>query len=127
MIMATAVIAAVLALIWTMQRRMMYFPGDGVPAPGEVGLSGLELVRFETADGLELSGWFLRQPGPSRQVTVLVFNGNAGNRGHRGPLAAALHRGGRQVAHDVRPAHHGPQRQIVRRHVVLGKRPFTRD
>jgi hypothetical protein len=28
-----AVIAAVLALIWTMQRRLMYFPTAGVPVP----------------------------------------------------------------------------------------------
>jgi fermentation-respiration switch protein FrsA (DUF1100 family) len=31
------------------------------------------------------------------RVTVLIFNGNAGNRAHRGPLAAALHRHGLQV------------------------------
>ena len=30
-----AVIAAVLALIWTMQRRFIYFPAGGVPAAGD--------------------------------------------------------------------------------------------
>lgn len=97
MISATVVIAAVLATIWTMQRRLIYFPGDAVPTPGELGVSGVELVTFETTDGLGLSGWFLPQPGPSPRVTILVFNGNAGNREHRGPLAAALHRHGFQV------------------------------
>ena len=97
MIVAIGVIAAVLAVIWTMQRRLIYFPGDAAPTPGEVGMSGVELVTFETTDGLGLSGWFLPQPGPSPRVTVLVFNGNAGNRAHRGPLAAALHRHGFQV------------------------------
>jgi fermentation-respiration switch protein FrsA (DUF1100 family) len=53
-------------------------------------------VTFQTIDGLGLSGWFFAASGPSR-VTVLVFNGNAGNRAHRGRLAASLHRHGLQV------------------------------
>jgi hypothetical protein len=91
---SVAVIAAVLALIWTMQRRLMYFPTGGVPTPGEIGLTDVEPVTFETTDGLGLSGWFVAASGPSPRVTVLVFNGNAGNRAHRGPLAAAFHRHG---------------------------------
>ncbi|MBE3064993.1 MAG: alpha/beta hydrolase [Spirochaetes bacterium] len=89
--------AAVLALIWTMQRRLMYFPAGGVPTPGELGLTGVEPVTFETIDGLGLSGWFFAASGPSPRVTVVVFNGNAGNRAHRAPLAAALRRHGLQV------------------------------
>src|SRR5437667_1754906 len=92
-----AVIAAVLVLIWTVQRRLMYFPTGGVPTPGEIGLTDVEPVTFETTDGLELSGWFVAASAPSPRVTVLVFNGNAGNRAHWGPLAAALHRHGLQV------------------------------
>ena len=92
-----AVVAAVLALIWTIQRRLMYFPTKGVPTPGEIGLTDVEPVTFETTDGLELSGWFVAASGSSPRVTVLVFNGNAGNRAHRGPLAAALRRHGLQV------------------------------
>ena len=95
---SVAVVAAVLlALIWTMQRRLMYFPTDGVPTPGEIGLSGVEPVTFETIDGIGLRGWFLAASGSSPRVTALVFNGNAGNRAHRGPLAAALHEHGLQV------------------------------
>jgi fermentation-respiration switch protein FrsA (DUF1100 family) len=91
------IVAAVLALIWTMQRRFMYFPAGDVPTPGEIGLTGVEPVTFETSDGLGLSGWFFAASGPSPRVTVLIFNGNAGNRANRGPLAAALHRHGLQV------------------------------
>src|ERR1700730_17383780 len=94
---SVAVIAAVLALIWTMQRRLMYFPTRVVPTPGEMGLTGVEPVTFETSDGLRLSGWFVAASGTSPRVTVLVFNGNAGNRAHRWPLAEALHRHGLQV------------------------------
>lgn len=88
---------AVLALIWTLQRRLMYFPVGGVPTAAELGLTGVEPVTFETTDGLGLSGWFFAASGPSPPVTVVVFNGNAGNRAHRAPLAAALRRHGLQV------------------------------
>ena len=91
------VIGAVLALFWALQRRLMYFPTAHVPTPAEIGLTPVEPVTFETADGLKLSGWFLAASGPLPRLTVLVFNGNAGNRGYRGPLAAALHRHGLQV------------------------------
>ena len=91
------IIAGVLALLWTMQRRLIYFPVSGVPAPGALGLSNVEDVTFETIDGLRLSGWFFSTSGPSPHVTVLVFNGNAGNRAYRAPLAAALQRRGFQV------------------------------
>jgi len=92
-----AVLAACLALIWLGQRRLIYFPIAGVPTPEEIGLAGIEPVTFTTADGLTLGGWFVASPGPLAKVTVLVFNGNAGNRAHRGFLAAALRRHGFQV------------------------------
>jgi len=91
------VIAAVLVVIWTMQRRFMYFPTGDVPTPGEIGLTHVEQVTFQTLDGLGLSGWFFAASGPSPRVTVLVFNGNAGNRAHRAPLAAGLNQHGLQV------------------------------
>ena len=65
--------------------------------PKKIGLADVEPVTFETIDGLSLSGWFFAASGPSPPVTVLVFNGNAGNRWHRCPLAAALQRHGFQV------------------------------
>ena len=89
MIIATgcaALIAAVLTLIWAMQRRLMYFPTADVATLDDVELADVELVTFETTDGLRLGGWFVRASGPPPHVTVLVFNGNAGNRSHRGPI-----------------------------------------
>ena len=92
-----AVIATGLALIWALQRRLMYFPTGDVPAPRELGLTDVESVTFETTDGLRLGGWFFAASGSTPCVTVLVFNGNAGNRAHRGPLATSLRRHGLQV------------------------------
>ena len=79
----------VLALVWMGQRRLIYFPSRDVPAPATVGLEHVELVTFDTSDGLMLHGWFLPSARPAR-FTVLVFNGNAGNRAHRAEFGAAL-------------------------------------
>jgi fermentation-respiration switch protein FrsA (DUF1100 family) len=92
------ILATLLGVISTWQRRLMYFPTRDVPTPAQVGLSDVESITFETADGLRLNGWFLPLSGPSPRVTVLVLNGNGGNRGYRAPLAIALHRHGFQVA-----------------------------
>jgi fermentation-respiration switch protein FrsA (DUF1100 family) len=80
---------ALLLVLWAMQRRMMYFPIDAVPSLASLGLSEVESVTFDTADGLRLGGWFFRVDG-APHGTVLVFNGNAGNRAHRLRLAVAL-------------------------------------
>ena len=84
-----AIIALVLLVLWAGQRRLLYFPFGEVPAPAEVGLASAERVTFSTADGLTLHGWFVPARTP-RAATVIVFNGNAGHRGLRAPLATAL-------------------------------------
>ena len=86
-----AITAVVLALVWAGQRRMMYFPFGEVPAPAAVGLASAEPISFQTEDGLTLHGWFLPARAPERAFTIVVFNGNAGNRSLRAPLATALH------------------------------------
>jgi fermentation-respiration switch protein FrsA (DUF1100 family) len=95
-VVAVAVVALLLAL-WATQRRMMYFPIADVPTPGSVGVQDVEEVTFGTADGLRLSAWFFPVVAGAPRATVLVFNGNAGNRAYRAPLAAALRRRGLQV------------------------------
>src|SRR5688572_4643245 len=88
-IVATLVLVSILAIVWTQQRRLMYFPFADVPSPERVGLSGVSAVSFPTSDGLTLNGWFIGQP-VTPQFTIVVFNGNAGNRAFRAPLAKAL-------------------------------------
>jgi len=88
---ALVLLVFILALVWTQQRRLVYFPFAAVPAPETVGLSGVTAVSFPTADGLTLNGWFVSQPA-APQFTTIVFNGNAGNRALRAPLARALAR-----------------------------------
>lgn len=82
-----------LAALWSQQRRLIYYPSPGPVAPAALMLGGAEDVQIETADGLELEGWYLAGAGPA----VLVFNGNGGDRTGRAPLAAALNRAGCSV------------------------------
>ncbi len=83
------VLITVPAVLWFTQRRMMYFPAGGVPSPAAVGLPQAQAVTFATEDGLTLNGWFVPGEGPSAG-TVIVFNGNAGNRAYRSDLATVL-------------------------------------
>jgi fermentation-respiration switch protein FrsA (DUF1100 family) len=71
-----------------LQRRLIYFPTQSIP-DASVALPGVEDVRFDTDDGLTLDGWFTPGAGDGA-ATVIVFNGNGGNRGGRIPLAHAL-------------------------------------
>jgi fermentation-respiration switch protein FrsA (DUF1100 family) len=91
-----AVIGVILLLVWVLQRKLIYFPSGAVPPPDAVGLSPAAPVTFQTADGLTLAGWFVR-PAATAWFTVIVFNGNAGNRAMRAPLADALARHGTAV------------------------------
>jgi fermentation-respiration switch protein FrsA (DUF1100 family) len=73
-----------------LQRRLIYFPLGDVPRPAAVGLPRAQEVSFVTADGVTLHGWFVPPTAPVIGITVIVFNGNAGHRGFRAPLAAML-------------------------------------
>jgi uncharacterized protein len=90
-------VAVPLALLWLFQRHLIYFPLAQAVPPVATVLPGAEEVAFTTADGLRLHGWFAAPAGTDRRATVLVFNGNAGDRSFRAPLAAALARAGYAV------------------------------
>jgi uncharacterized protein len=85
-LIAFAMLLVLLGIIWTQQRRLMYFPFGQVPDLTETGLRRAAAVTLQTEDGLTLHGWFAR-PAITPRYTVIVFNGNAGNRTHRVRLA----------------------------------------
>ena len=88
--------AAVVTLAWVFQRSLIYFPFGAVPTPSQAGLDDVELVTFDTVDGIRLHGWFVpRRPSP--RFTLVVFNGNAGNRAYRSGLARAFREHGASV------------------------------
>lgn len=86
-------VLTLLALLWSAQRGLLYFPdGRAVPRASSL-LAGGEDVAFPTEDGLRLGGWLVPARSPA-VAAVLVCNGNAGNRSDRASLAAALAREG---------------------------------
>src|SRR5687767_14654380 len=91
------VLSGTLLLIWAGQRRLIYFPDANVPDPGAVGLTLVEPVDIPGEDGSTLHGWYLPSPARTASFTVIVFNGNAGNRAYRAPLGTALRRLGCNV------------------------------
>lgn len=97
LVTVVVVVLLLLLLLTLLQRRLIYFPAQGVPLIETV-LPGADEVTFETDDGLTLNGWLLpaetdASPGPA----AIVFNGNAGNRAYRAPLARELSRAGLSV------------------------------
>ena len=87
-------IAVGLALLWFGQRSMIYFPYAGVAPPFTLGLPNAQEVTFTTDDSLTLHGWFVPAASSPARFTLIVFNGNAGHRGMRAPVAAAFARHG---------------------------------
>ncbi|MDG4824098.1 alpha/beta hydrolase [Asanoa sp. WMMD1127] len=81
------VVVLLLAAVWLLQRRLVYFPDRTAPAA----VPGVANVALRTSDGLALRAWLVRPPAErDRRIAVLVAPGNAGNRGDRMPLADAL-------------------------------------
>jgi fermentation-respiration switch protein FrsA (DUF1100 family) len=88
-----AVYFAVVGLAWIFQRRLIYIPMGRAPSVGSV-LPAATDVTIDTEDGLRLGAWFVPPNGLAARGSILVFNGNAGNRSFRAPLAAALAKNG---------------------------------
>lgn len=84
-------------MLWALQRHLIYFPATGPVPPAAAVLPGARDVVLETSDGLRLGGWYVPARPPARGITVLVANGNAGDRLLRAPLAEALSRRGLAV------------------------------
>ncbi|PSL06740.1 hypothetical protein CLV30_102126 [Haloactinopolyspora alba] len=86
-----------LTLVWALQRHLIYLPDRSPPPPAGEVLPGARDVTLTTADGLELGAWHVTATTQRRDMTVLVANGNGGNRSGRALLAAALARAGFDV------------------------------
>jgi len=93
LVIVTLVASGLIALIWSQQRRLIYFPSPGpVPSAASVLPDGRDVV-LQTEDGIGLGAWFF----PAGRSAVVVFNGNAGDRSLRADLAVALNRAGLSV------------------------------
>ncbi|MGH3357790.1 MAG: alpha/beta hydrolase [Nocardioidaceae bacterium] len=88
----TFLLGVVVAMLWALQRQLIYFPdSSSVPPAGDM-IDGARDVTLHTEDGLELEAWFVPVPPDvvDRNVAVLVAPGNGGNRAGRVGLARGL-------------------------------------
>lgn len=92
LVVVAAAFALLLALLWLGQSRLIYLPdGHLLDRPADV--SEVEAV---TEDGVRHRAWVMPPMGDP-VARVVVFNGNAGNRSHRLPLARSLSERGMEV------------------------------
>ena len=84
-LMVAAAYAAIVALVFWFQPRLIYFPLKGkiTVTPQAAGLA-FETVTLRTEDGEQLAAWWIPAPAsaPARG-TVLLLHGNGGNNSHR--------------------------------------------
>jgi fermentation-respiration switch protein FrsA (DUF1100 family) len=82
-------ITGVLALMFFLQSRLVYFPDAQIIAtPGDRGLA-YEEISFEAADGVQLSAWYV--PAETSRGVVLFSHGNGGNISYNLPYVEILH------------------------------------
>lgn len=79
----------VAVMMMFLENRLVYHP-SGPEVWMDPPIPEIEDVRFQTAAGETIHGWWLEEPGAER--TVLYLHGNAGNLSHRGGTIAKLRR-----------------------------------
>ncbi|HEY2231368.1 MAG TPA: alpha/beta fold hydrolase [Xanthobacteraceae bacterium] len=80
--------AGVVALLYVMQRALMYFPGVERISPAAAGLPAAEDALLDVADGERVVAWHL--PPRGDRPVVLYLHGNGGHLGHRAERFRAL-------------------------------------
>ncbi|MAE70158.1 MAG: alpha/beta hydrolase, partial [Gemmatimonadetes bacterium] len=86
---ACLIYVTVAAIVYIFQRRLQYLPDSSdVPLPTVGRFEGLKEVELVTSDGVRVLGWYW--PG-TRPLTIVLFHGNAGHRGHRLDWMAGFH------------------------------------
>lgn len=79
-VLAVGVVAGYLllvAVLYILQRRMIYVPDRRLPDPGRSELPDARVMETTTADGLRLRFWYVA--AKTGFPTVVLFHGNAGN------------------------------------------------
>jgi fermentation-respiration switch protein FrsA (DUF1100 family) len=97
--MASTGVAAVLTSLLYFKQKALIYPSHmppnsrtDVPQPSQFNIKDFEELVIPTDDGEKLSAFYIRGPrgGTNANVTILMFHGNAGNIGHRLPIARML-------------------------------------
>lgn len=89
--MVVLVVGGMMGLVYGFQRSLIYFPDDREVPPAGTVIPGARDVTLTTADGLDLTAWYVPPlGGQDRDLAVLMAPGNGGNRSDRAGLAELL-------------------------------------
>ena len=98
LIVLVLAVGTVVAMLWALQRHLIYFPDPTPVPPAAAVIEGARDVTLRTADGLTLGAWFVpADPRGDTGMAVLLAPGNGGNRVGRAGLAEELRRRGLAV------------------------------
>jgi hypothetical protein len=61
------------AVLWLLQRRLIYFPDRSAPPPGAEVLHGAQDITLNTVDGLGLAAWLITPHRERRTSTWLCW------------------------------------------------------
>lgn len=73
---------ALTAVLYAVQRRLLYVPDREPPSRGESGVPDMAEVTLRTEDGLLLGAW--HAPAAPGRPTMVYYHGNGGHIGYRG-------------------------------------------
>lgn len=91
LIVALLLGGTMVAMLWALQRQLIYFPDPTPVTSAGHAITGARDVTLHTADGLQLSAWFVPATGQvDTGMAVLVAPGNGGNRAGRAGFAEEL-------------------------------------
>jgi uncharacterized protein len=91
LVVVVLLVGTVVAVLWALQRQLIYFPDSTAVPPAQDVIVGARDVTLRTADGLELGAWFVPAAGQvDTGMAVLVAPGNGGNRAGRAGFAQEL-------------------------------------
>ncbi|KAL9484697.1 hypothetical protein ACSS6W_003486 [Trichoderma asperelloides] len=94
--LASTGIAAILTSLLYFKQKALIYPSHmptnsrtDIPRPTQFGIKDFEELVIPTDDGEKLSAYYIRGPrgGKNSNITIIMFHGNAGNIGHRLPIA----------------------------------------
>lgn len=75
-------------LLWSFQRKLIYFPDVSKPQRAQFFASDMEEIALHTDDGLRLYAWYKKPT--TKKVTVVYFHGNGGHLGGRMAIVRQL-------------------------------------